>query len=60
MATMLSEVSPSKAKIWLNEKDKDSNIPLHYAARYSYLEMTKVLVGMGSGMTYSLNRYDDS
>ena len=50
MKVVLAQVSPSRAKAWLNEKDRDFNIPLHYSARYNYLEMTKVLVDMGSGL----------
>ena len=49
MKKATDQVTPSQAKLWLNEKDKDSNIPLHYAARYNYLELTKLIVEAGSG-----------
>ena len=46
---VLDGLRPSRAKKLLNEKDCDCYIPLHYAARYSLVDMTKLLVERGSG-----------
>lgn len=45
---VLDGLRPSRAKKILNEKDCDCFIPLHYAARYSLVDMTKLLVERGS------------
>ena len=48
MSVVLDQLSPTRAKRWLNKKDQDFYIPLHYAVRYNYLEMTQLLIEKGS------------